>query len=121
MLDIELNSSYDVVYAINVPGDYYINFDTGGACNLPTLQETVPIPSDVSIISNVEVPACPGYPGSVSGSLGGSSGIYQVFIDGTFSSETSVGLDDLEFGVWFNQSEPSQPGNNTIDCNGELI
>ena len=70
------------------------------------------IPEENFVVTN---PPCSDGTGEVTGIISGPPGVYSVYIDGSFSSEISVGINDLDF-------ENFVSGNSTVpDCEGNSI
>ena len=63
---------------------------------LVPLSVDVFVPQESLLVTNA---SCPGDVGQITGSVDGPTGVYEVWIDGNFVSEVSVGVNDLEFGT----------------------
>ena len=114
-LAVDPDVLYDLSYSIDVPGEYTVSFQSSSECSNNFL-EVFPIVAfeDVDVSYVLDPNICQDGLGSISGSIDGPSGIYDIYIDGQLQTSVSTGLDNILFDAVWN-------GNQSSNCESDVF
>jgi len=78
-----------------------------GECFIPDVSFFISEQSELTLDYTISDPLCPSADGFFSGTLDGPSGIYNIYFDGEFTLETTLGINEINFEIPFSIPTPS--------------